>query len=252
MQLKKDVKEKIILQLVVEAVKKHGPAMGRAAESLDKLFRAAVTKQVQAAVPEVPPSRWADLIQAGVMTRFSSMENIVYLPIPGRADGAYASYGVGHVSGGCGEIAASLFWQLRLRMEDQGWSKFLRYVATEKQYGNYIVKWKMSYSDLPGMSSMFSIDMRPEQPSAWSQDAWPLHAQAVALNEKFLRVLHEAKAFYDDLQIIFDGIRTAKQLIDQFPAAAKLLPPPPPPRQALAPKDLIERANHILETGIPN
>lgn len=252
MQLKKETKEKIMMQLVVKATKKHGPAMGKAAKALDDLFRAAVIKNVQAALPELTPTRWVDLIQAGVMTRFSSMKPTVYLPVPGRTDGSYSSYGVGHANVGCDTETADFYWDLKRLMAEEGWAKFVSYVEIEKRYGNFSLKWKMSYSDLPGLNLCSSMDIREGKQDAWSGDAWPLHEQAHVLNSKFIRVLEEAKAFYDDLQIIFAGIRTEKQLIDQFPEAAKLLPPPPPKRQDVAPKDLIERANRILETGIPN
>lgn len=252
MQIKKDVKEKIILQLVARAAKKHGPSMGKAAAKLDDLFRAVIVRHVSETLPEVEASRWPALIQSGMLTRFSGMNPSVQMQMPGRKPGEYSGYAVGYVGEGVGQDVCDLYWCLKSLMGDEGWAKFLGYVDIEKRYGNFTLKWKMSYSDLPGLSLCSSMDIREGKQTAWATDAWPLHEQAQDLNNKFLRVLKEAKDFYDELQIIFAGIRTAKQLEDQFPEAAKLLPAPPPKRQEVAPKDLIDKAKRILETGIPN
>lgn len=258
MQLTKAVKQEVIQKMMEKAVKKHAPAMVKAANSLDQLWRQVVTKHAVMAMPELPQERWAELIQEGALHRFSATNVTVNVAAPlerypDRVEGRY----VGEVRPAFGYKSEDeeKYREIVSAMDKAGWSRFLTLAGIGTKQYHLKVQWSLSFSDLPSFNWMAVVDTTGRvtgRGAAWSLDAVPLCEQAEDLTKKFRKVVTEAAEFYDSLQVIMESIRTDKQLLDQFPEAAKYLPEQAPKRQSVVPAELIAKARLIMETGIPN
>lgn len=258
MQLTKAVKQEVTQKMMEKAVKKHAPAMVKAANSLDQLWRQVVTKHATMAMPVLPQECWAELIQEGALHRFSAtnVTVIVAAPMeryPDRVEGRC----VGQVrpAFSYGSEDEEKYREIVSAMDKAGWSRFLTLAGISTKQCYLKVQWPLSFSDLPSFNWMAVVDTTGRatwRGAAWSLDAVPLCEQAEDLTKKFLKVVTEAAEFYDSLQVIMESIRTDKQLLDQFPEAAKFLPEQAPKRQSVIPAELIAKARLIMETGIPN
>jgi len=258
MQLNKKLKEEIILKLVGKATKKHAQAMSKAAASLNLLWRQAVIKHAQQAIPELPQERWADLIQSQTFKGFGSLSVSTVAPAPLKGQDNRT------VTNDIGDAGRRIQWEraatekyqsIKVTMADNGWSGFFSVCGVMCRDHFLNVGWPLPFHDLPAFSWMSVVDLTGKSTgpaAAWSLDTAPLAEQANALTAKFQKVLVEAAEFYDSLQIIMASINTDTQLIDQFPEAAKFLPEQAPKRNQLAPTELIAKARQMLETGIPN
>lgn len=267
MNITQAIKDELIHSMVRHASKRQAAATGKAAKSLDKLWRQLFAKHIELKIPEVPQARWAPLIQEGI---FNSMKGEIYVvkPLEGNSHRDTDNVSVGLVkmgySGNMKEREADAKkWQAVRQAVESEWGVFLNF--TGKHVGSYdfSYSWKTSHADLPsvrGLSHIFAPGVTVKEANKhqlpYSNAAYPLTQQVDRLMEAYMDVLKAASAMYDDLTTILTSVRTLKQLEEQFPDAVQFLPEEFTKKvrntKQVADPALVNRAKEMLISGIPN
>lgn len=271
MNLNKAMKEQLINDLIGQACKKKAGEMGAAANKVLALWEALVTERVAQAIPELTPDRWIELIQHGAMVSHSSGSGHLswsrYTYPLNSKDGKKYTFNTQHKEvGAIGGVYPNKERDKRtefLRPIKAAYSVFCSVFDVSAAYNNYNVRFDPNFARLPwvkGSNTVFeqAVSPRDEDPIKlapsdvyFSQKAWPIMEQAEALAKMFVKVIDEAEKLKETLETVIMPMKTAKQLIDAMPEAAKFLPEPAPKRQELAPKEYIENARRMLAEGIP-
>lgn len=259
--LNKAVKQKIVLALVGQASKKQAKATLATAKKLHKLFHGAVLTMAKEHMPELSHERMVELIRSGsLVSHASATSGELYVTVP-KADSKYnpiEHIQVGLVRVAMGQKASEEWWEV-IKAVNEYWPGF-DMIKSQRRGGWLSLHWHVGFADVatfPGAKYVFdgvvNKDATPFS-QKWNDMIIPLVPQAQKLTALVLRVITEASEYQDMLTSIFEGIRTVKQLEDQFPEALKYLPAEfktaKPSR--VAPVELINRARQMLETGIPD
>ena len=261
MNLNKKVKADLVLALVGQASKKQAKATIAAATKLQKLFHHAALTMAKDHLPELTHERMVELIRSGsLVSQASSAGSELYVTVPKLDDKYHKTEhlqvgGVRHAMGS----KDSDDWRRLLNAVNDHWGG-LTMVKMERRSGWLSLQWSPSFPDIPAFPGAKYVYDGVENKNAtpfsekWDALILPLAPQALKLTTLVLKVYKEASEYQDLLTGIFEGIRTIKQLEDQFPEAIKYLPAEfkvvKPSR--VAPVELINRARQMLETGIPD
>lgn len=259
--LNKAVKEKLVLAMVGQASKKQAKATISAATKLQKLFHHAALTMAKDHLPELSHERMIELIRSGTLvSHASTVGGELYVTVP-KVDDKYSP--TEHIQLGSTRVQMgkkdSDDWRKLINAVDEHWSG-LNMIKSKTRGGWLSLQWSASFSDIPTFpgakyvyDGVVNKDATPFS-EKWNALILPLVPQASKLTNLVLKVLTEASEYQDMLTGIFEGIRTLKQLEDQFPEALKYLPAElkvsKPSR--VAPVELINRARQMLETGIPD
>lgn len=261
MNLNKKVKADLVLALVGQASKKQAKATISAATKLHKLFYSAALTMAKEHLPELSHERMVELIRSGTLVSHASTAGgELYVATPKPEDKWNR---VEHTQVGLAQVAMgkkdSDEWRMLINAVHEHWGG-LSMIKTERRSGWLSLKWNIGFPDIPafpGVKYVYDgVENKDASPFSEKWDALilPLVPQANKLTNLVLKVLTEASEYQDMLTGIFEGIRTIKQLEDQFPEALKYLPAEfkaaKPSR--VAPVELINRARQMLETGIPD
>jgi hypothetical protein len=267
MNITNAVKDHLITEMIRHAAKRQAAPTAKAAKALDKLWRQLFAKQIELKIPELPQSRWAPLIQDGIL---SSMKGEIYV-VTNTDDGkkvstentALGKIGIGYSNKTKEREVESAKWQQIRSAVSAEWGGFLNYVSLYCGSYDFHYSWKTSHPDLPsirGLGHIFHPDVvladqcDPRIP--YTEAAYPLVQQVDRLMAAFRSVLMAAGEMYDDLTKILVSVRTLKQLQDQFPEAVEFLPEEFATKvrntKQVADPALVSRARTMLLTGIPD
>ncbi|QYW06514.1 hypothetical protein uan_102 [Pseudomonas phage UAntarctica] len=269
--LNKAVKAKLILAMVAAASKRQAAATNKACNKLEAIYRGAVEKMARAHLPEVKKERWAELLQNHMLVSHKAYGTpIVYEEKQGGKPGesSNVNFGGRFLKFPHGTPTADR-WRSVMRAVKENWGGVFSRLDDNfsvTQHSNYTstltVHWNKQFADLPGFPGQNQIifpgvNRSPEvteNQKTWEAIAMPLHLQACAISELVLKVVAEAVEYHEMLTQVFEGIRTIRQLEDQFPEALKFLPEDVynTKSKELAPVELINRARKMLVEGIPD
>jgi hypothetical protein len=269
MNLTKQIKEQLVIDLVAEACKKHAMVMGQAAIKLNNLWEALVVKEAELLLPELSRERWLDLIQQGTMVAHASNGTLSVYMYEHKEDvenpnlqyscrsKLVMAKGPAYPSKHKDERSTFLSAIMR------NWSTFGRVFGCRAANYGYEIRFDPSFPGVPAVRHtktvyQQAVEPRPGDPVKlnerqlrFSQAAWPLVKTANDLAEKFAKVIEEAEQMQKMLTQVIMPMKTARQLLDVMPEAGKHLPEPVAKKQELAPKDLVDKARRMLAEGIP-
>jgi len=266
MNITNAIKTELISAMVRHAAKKQAAPTAKAAKKLNELWRQLFTQLIQARIPELPPTRWAGLINDGTMKAITGTV-YVYTRHPTREkDTTYDEVGTSAIHFNCAHMsyrekeANEEKWNQVKRAISGDWGATLNFVYVNVRNTYVDLYWKTEQSDLPSIPGIGQI-LSPDTPVSeddprweYSKLAYPLAVQSKALCKLYGDVLKSAHGMWEDLETVLANVRTLKQLEKQFPEALPFLPDytPPAARNQLADPKLVSRARQMLVEGIPD
>lgn len=226
--LSKEVKEQILLQLTIQAIKKHIPAVEKALKAVNKTYWDA---HVAMLVEETGLSadKFPHLIQRGIMTGAMSI-----VPMNG-------SERVFHriIEKPRYEKSDTIHYKLMWRPEMKKIDEF--FVANSGQSRDTIFFCFSCDRSVPRTKDMEQIGENKKLVEAVTKAGGMLNA-----------MLDAAADFHEQAKQVLLPIRTSTQLIDAFPEAAKLLVEPVRRTNELAPIEQVNRVREMLNKGVPD
>ena len=264
MTLTKAIRAELADKLTIKAINKHAAKLGSEAESLGKAMEDAHRAHLLNVMPEVPPSRYSDLIRLGVFTStLSGADNVVYPKR--REDGSLTTWSespacakIGKVSQAEGELLKGA------ALKNSNWSKFFDQfsvaVYSHSSEARIYMEPRLSCTlpDFRGRSSVYLPCLEKENSDSWSE-SYKSYAMTMAqllskageLSKKVAEILWLALKYREEVLDLLNACKTVKQLRELFPEAAALLPAPPEKIMALVPTELAAKVRKQLKEGVP-
>ena len=266
MNITNSIKTELISAMVRHAAKKQAAPTAKAAKKLNELWRQLFTQLIQARIPELPPTRWAGLINDGTMKAISGTVQ-VYTAHPTREkDTVHDEVGSAVIHFDCANKSSRERdvnedkWKQVKSAISHDWGGVLNFMYVNVRNTYVDLHWKAEQADLPSIPGIGQIlspgtPIKEDDPRwEFSKLAYPLAVQSQALCKLYGDVLKAAHSMWEDLETILANVRTLKQLEKQFPEALPFLPDytPPAARNQLADPKLVSRARQMLVEGIPD
>lgn len=269
MNITQEIKQNLITAMLRQASKRQAASTTKAARALDKLWRQLFAKQISLKIPELPPERWAPLIQDGILHSMKGGIEVITLRDNDKKVDTVGTL-LGRVGRGYeGKSSTKIRdkdadkWHTVRKAVAAEWGGFLNFTDSRNNSYDFQFTWKTSYADLPGipgLDKIFHPDVQlkkdDEPRGQYSYAAYKLSLETDRLMQAYFAVIEAAGELYEDLTAILLPIRTLKQLEDQFPDAVHYLPEEFTTKvknvKQLADPKLIQRASALLLTGIPD
>jgi hypothetical protein len=243
----------LALKLAIQAVSRHGPALGRLAKHLKKDHTAVYVARLRTIEPDITIKRWEDLIQKGLVRGYSGSNDLMYTyikQVEGKEDVLDTkTFTSGYLATFSSKDPMRLLHQRFIKELDSatGFSALLSLM-----YRRYLV----------GESHPRLLFRTPSQPGLpYVQGAGtldhtiPAEAKLIedyqAITARLHRILTEGWAYLEQCLELLNACKTDKHLEDLFPEAAKLLPPPIKSSGSMVPVELAAKVRKMLETGVP-
>jgi len=256
--LNNELRDDLAVQLAVQAVKRHGPALGRLAKHLTKDHRAIYVKKLLAFEPSITLEKWADLIQKRLVSGKGRADNQHYYFLkpsdkegeePKRATGVLCSAAITAIGS-------------KGKLNEQRYSRYERFISALNQQSGFGTLMAMfDRYDMSKRSAVLEL-YNPAQPDLPNHpegtcldDTIPAESRLIAdykaTISRLHRVLVEGWAYLEQCHELLEACKTDKQLEDLFPEAAKLLPPVVKSSGGMVPTELAAKVRKMLETGVP-
>lgn len=223
-----EMREKVADQLTVKAVSKHAKGLAKTLETMRVSFWDAHLKRVDE-ILKIDRARWAELIQAGVVTAVARVEP--------RVD----------KTGEVVNLRANQRDPVDCKVHEVGKmlmrSEAFRPVFTHLRYNNYgylVAILNHDYS-VPSLNGLSYVDADSKIAKAGAK-----------VQGDLLAIFTAAYDFREKTMDILLSCRTSAQLEQLFPEAAKLLPQPVKKRNELAPVELVQNVRGLMEKGVPD
>lgn len=264
MKLTKKIKEELALDLVRAATKKHAKTVIKTADKLQSQWREAYVKLIKYIMPEVPEARWAELLQARVLTSVKELGEFSLVRYE-REEGH--SVGIGSVS-----VRTVFPTDLHARNHDVVGAVLrnftsLKFFDVNVYSGDVLIKATVSQLyDIPSCNFGRRLDTRynpkvlregdeafkpkPEG-EYWYELAGGLIKPTEDLTRLYMKVFVDAIAYHDQVTTALAAVSTKAQLLELFPEAEKFLPEPPARPTKIVPAQLFSDVRRMLEEGIP-
>lgn len=263
MSLTNKIRRELSFKLAAMAISKHVPAINAAVDELNAKFSAVHIALVDALMPEVPRSRWPELMQQGVLKPTGGLGTDVKSAIeleegqegPCRAMSdtlgyATITYSTTH------EDVQALINNLG---STRGSSLWFHHFGGSSVY----IKFSPRYAQvLPQVDSAADISLYMLHPSRVEgltteqrvrlEGLEPLVMEASAVTKKWLEIVVSGLKYREEVYDLLCSCKTRKQLEDVFPEAAKLLAPVAPKRNEVAPAELAANVRRRLVEGVPS
>lgn len=268
MNITNEIKNELIIAMISQAAKRQAATTTKAARSLDKLWRQLLAKQVELKIPELPQSRWAPLIQEGILHSFKGKIEVVTNRTDKKGETTntlVGKVGLGYDGNHNSKQRAKDFekWGIVRQAVEAEWGGFLNFLEKYTGHYDFHYSWKTSHADIPGVPGMdriyhpdVEVKKANEDRIPYSKAAYKLSLESDRLLQAYFAVIKSAGEMYEDLTKIMMSIRTLKQLETQFPDAVHYLPDEfldkKPNVKQLADPKLVQRASALLLTGLPD
>lgn len=224
-----EMREKVADQLTVKAVQKHAKPIAKAIDKMRSTFWDAHAKNVDK-ILQIDRSRWPELIQQGLLTSISRVE----LRVSGK-----------------GEVFRIM--PNRRDAKDEAMHKVGRMVLLTPEFASV---WKHMRYDNYSYLCLHLDNESGSVPRLNSMEYFPedhaLIAATLKVRSDILAIFAAAYEFREKAMAILSSCRTARQLEELFPEAAKLLPRPVKRTNELAPVELVESVRGLMEKGVPD
>lgn len=264
MNLTKTIRIELAGKLAIKAIEKHAAKMGSEAERIAAALEAAHLAHLADLMPEIPQSRYPDLIRCGVVTATLTGPETVY-SAQRKEDGSLSSSSENPGRAKVGKVNEDgKEWIQGSGLKNGKWSKFFDqfyvsvYSHSMEAYVYMEPKLSQSLPDFRGRSYVHLTALEPEKAGDWSDEykryaaaVAPLFDQIKALAKEAAEILGSAIQYRDEVLDLLQACRTDKQLRELFPEAADLLPAPAVKTKALAPIELAAKVRQRLKEGVP-
>lgn len=262
MSITNTLRNELATRLMLNATEKHATAIAAQIKGVVKQLEEAHRNYLLQLMPEVPPSRYSALIQAGVLACTASGADSVYFPSR-NSEGVLSSDSEEVAEGTVGVIAETdARVLLELAKRHPAWSGVFEVFSMTG------FTWKLKVFVDPKLScTLPDFRLRKYVPLTalementgkyesvdldYIMAVAPLFYEAKAVGERLAEVLREGWNYREDVLTLIYSCRTRKQLENLLPEAAALLPPLPQKRQDLAPLELAENVRKRLKEGVP-
>lgn len=264
MNLTKSIRYDLADKLMIKAIEKHAEPMGAEAERLNNALEAAHRAHLVALMPEVPPSRYAALIQAGVFAYTTSGTETIYYPVR-REDGPLTTRSESPGTAIIGKVSDHVRDLLRSStLKGSEWAKFFSCFDVTCYSHNMEARLEMeprlscTLPDFRGRHHVRMDALEPENIGGWSKESVthlqavaPIYEQAKSLATAAAEVFRQGLEYREEVMDLLQACKTDKQLRELFPEAADLLPAPMVKQQALVPTELAAKVRKQLKEGVP-
>lgn len=264
MNLTKAIREELANDLMIKAISKHAKRLGAEAVRLNKALEEQHLLHLARIMPEVPPARYSEMIQAGLLTCTIGGAEVLYHPRrneEGKLSSTSNDPAYAEIAKLSEEEKTCLNSSLR---NSSAWSQFFSvfkvYTGYQHRDANLEMAPKLSRTlpDFRGRSHINFCALEPENAESSSEHAkeyiqavQPIFADAHKLSKEAAAIFAEGLAYRREVKQLLQACNTRKQLQELFPEAAALLPAPPPKRQDLAPTELAAQVRQRLREGVP-
>ncbi len=264
MNLTKAIRENLANDLMLKAISKHAKRLGAEAVRLNKALEDQHLRHLARVMPEVPPARYAEMIQAGLLTCTIGGAELLYHPQrneEGKLSSTSNDPAYAEIAKLSEEEKTCLNSSLR---NSSAWSQFFSvfkvYTGYQHRGANLEMAPKLSRTlpDFRGRSHINFCALEPENAESGSEHAkeyiravQPIFAEAQKISTEAAAIFAEGLAYRREVKQLLQACNTRKQLQELFPEAAALLPAPPPKRQDLAPTELAAQVRQRLREGVP-
>jgi hypothetical protein len=264
MNLTKAIRTELAEKLMIKAIEKHADPMGAEAERLNNALETAHRARLAAAMPEVPPSRYAALIQAGILAYTASGAETIYYPVR-REDGSLTTRSESPGQAVIGKVSEEVRDLLRgTALKGSKWAKFFHYFSVGCYSHSMEARLEMeprlscSLPDFKGRHYVRLDAQEPENIAGWSEESLdymqavePIFEQAKKLARAAAEVFRQGLEYREEVMDLLQACKTDKQLRELFPEAASLLPAPVVKQRALVPTELAAKVRKQLKEGVP-
>lgn len=260
MSLTNKIRRELSFKLAAMAVSKNVPAINAAVDELNAKFAETHAAYVETLLPEVPRSRWAELIQDGVLMPTGGLRLEVRHPVE-REEGPcrYKTISLGYASAQYSPTHEDVRLLLAAMSNTRTSSLCLSHHGCSSMYVRFIPRYCKS---LPQVASAMDINLfmlHPTQCHALSpaqrtrlEALAPLTEQAATITKGWLELVVSALQYREEVYALLCSCKTRKQLEDVFPEAAKLLAPVAPKRNEVVPAELAASVRRRLVEGVPS
>jgi len=257
--LNNELRDDLAVQLAVQAVKRHGPALGRLAKHLTKDHRKIFEDKLRDYEPSIPLKQWAELIQKKLVNGKSQSDSQHYHFLkPAAVEGGDPKRDVTTIYSG--KITQ---FGTNKKLEDQRYARYERFIRLLKQQTGFGTVMDL-YCSTDMCRRTAYLDLKaPAQPDLpgfpggyYLDDTIPVESKLIAdykaTTARLFRILVEGWAYLEQCHELLEACKNEKQLEDLFPEAAKLMPPPVAnSRGTMVPTELAAKVRKMLETGVP-
>lgn len=260
MSLTNKIRRELSFKLAAMAVSKNVPAISADVDSINAQFAAVHIAFVDALMPEVPRSRWPELMQQGVLKPTSGLDTELRHPVE-REEGPchYETSHLGYASTRYTTTHEDVQLLLTAMSNTRTSSLYLSHRGVSTLYVKFVPRYPQV---LPQVDSAAGIDLFMLHPSrvgdltteqrARLESLAPLTEQAASVTKKWIDLVVSALQYREEVYALLCSCKTRKQLEDVFPEAAKLLAPVAPKRNEVAPAELAANVRRRLVEGVPS
>lgn len=228
--LTKEMREKVVDQLTVQAVEKHAKKLAASLTKINEEFWRRHCDAVDA-VLQIDRARWPELIQAGVVAaasqvipKVSGQNCPICFPKAGYND----------------KHGEALEKTRRLVIRSSAFDSVMSHLNFDS-YRTLELRLRSPNGSVPRLTGMENL---PAESG--------VIARAKKVHNELAAVFEAAHEFHEQATDVLNSCRTSRQLLEIFPEAAKLLPRPVKRNTDLAPAELVESVRGKLKHGIPN
>lgn len=252
--LNKTVRENLALKLALQAVSRHGPALGRLAKHLKKDHTAVYVARLRAIEPDITLKRWEDLIQKGLVRGYSGSNDLnhTYIKqVEGKEDVLDTkTFTSGYLASFSSKDPMRALHQRFIKELDSatGFSALLSLMYRRYLIGECHPRLLFRTPSQPGLPYV--------QGAGTLDHTNPIEAKLIedyqAITARLYRIMTEGWSYLEQCLELLNACKNDKHLEDLFPEAAKLLPPPVRNTQSMVPVELAAKVRKMLETGVPS
>lgn len=263
MSLTNKIRRELSFKLAAMAVSKNVPAISTAVDSINAQFAAAHIAFVDALMPEVPRSRWPELMQQGVLKPTSGLGTTLRHPVELKDDEEgqcrYETTTLGYATTTYTTPYKDIETLLTAMSNTRTSTLYLSHHGGSTLYVKFIPRYPQV---LPQADSVTDINLHMLHPSRVAEltteqrtrleSLAPLTEQAASVTKAWLDLVVSALQYRKEVYDLLCSCKNRKQLEDVFPEAAKLLPPVAPKRNEVAPAELAANVRRRLVEGVPS
>ena len=260
MSLTNKIRRELSFKLAAMAVSKNVPAISTAVDSINAQFAAAHIAFVDALMPEVPRSRWPELMQQGVLKPTSGLGTELRHPVESEEGPChYETSSLGYASTQYNTTHEDVQLLLTAMSNTRTSTLYLSHHGGSSLYVKFVPRYPQV---LPQVDSATDINLFMLHPSRVGgltteqrtrlESLAPLTEQAASVTKKWIELIVSGLRYREEVYDLLSSCKTRKQLEDVFPEAAKLLPPVAPKRNEVAPVELAANVRRRLVEGVPS
>lgn len=260
MSLTNKIRRELSFKLAARALSKNIPAFNKAVDKLNAKFSEIHATCIETLLPEVPRSRWAELIQEGVLkpTGGSGLE-VRHAVERGEGPCAYKTVTLGYASADYSTDHETVFALLNAMGVIRSNSLLFSHHGGSTLYIKFSPKYAQPFPQVDSATDINLSMLHPTRCHALStahrtrlESLAPLVEEASAITKAWLDIIVSGLRYREEVYDLLSSCKTRKQLEDVFPEAAKLLPPVAPKRNEVAPVELAANVRRRLVEGVPS